>query len=125
MRKIILLLAIVLSSMTYMTAKEMALADSLMAETSFVLRGEVSKKWRGKELKFAVTDPVKNTGHELSYKNGQFEMSVPMRGYIQEIYMYIDGTVTIPVCAGDTINMVIGDDDMYLSASDHGQDLDL
>lgn len=102
-----------------------SVSDSLMTQTSFVLRGELSKSWRGKGIKFAVTDPIKNTGHEISHKDGRFEMTIPMRGYLQEMYLYIDGTVTIPVCSGDTINMTIGKDDMWLSASDHQRNLDL
>ncbi|MCM1162840.1 MAG: TlpA family protein disulfide reductase [Muribaculaceae bacterium] len=123
--KLFRLIVLFVMTATSMCAYAAGVSDSLMTQTSFVLRGELSKSWRGKEIKFAVTDPIKNTGHVINHKDGRFEMTIPMRGYLQEMYLYIDGTVTIPVCSGDTINMTIGEDDMWLSASDHQRNLDL
>lgn len=103
----------------------MTLADTLMMDTSFVLRGAMTKKWNGM-VKFAVTDPVKNKGHELhADRNGRFEMTVPMRGPLQEMFLYIGNTLSIPVCAGDTINMMVEDDDIRLYARDPKAELDL
>lgn len=80
-------------------------ADSLLRDSSFVIRGEMSIRWNRK-VKFAVSDPVKNHVHEIhAGKDGRFEMVALMRGVIQDTYLYVDGTVTIPVCAGDTINL--------------------
>ena len=57
--------------------RSMTLADSIMADTTFVLRGVMSKKWNG-VIKFAVSDPIKNKSHELrAAGNGRFEMTVP------------------------------------------------
>lgn len=106
-------------------SQEMSMVDSLLVDTTFVLQGELSDSWHKKTVKFAVTDPVKNEIHEITHSKGRFDMTVPMRGLRQEIYLYIDGTVTIPVCAGDTVNLVIGEDDMYLSASNQAVNLDL
>ena len=106
-------------------SETMSLADTLMMDTSFVLRGAMSKKWNGM-IKFAVTDPVRNKGHELyADRNGRFEMTVPMRGPLQDMFMYIGNTLSIPVCAGDTINMMLEDDDMRLYARDPKAELDL
>lgn len=103
----------------------MSLADTLMMDTSFVLRGAMSKKWNGM-IKFAVTDPVRNKGHELyADRNGRFEMTVPMRGPLQDMFLYIGNTLSIPVCAGDTINMMIEDDDIRLYARTPKAELDL
>lgn len=124
-QKLVLMLSVCLLSVTEAYAQAMSLADSLMAETSFTIRGEISKTWRNRGVKFAVTDPVKNKLHDIVHDGGRFEMTVPMRGYVQDIFLYIDGTVTIPVCAGDTFNLIIGEDDMWLSAQDKDQHLDL
>ena len=40
--------------------RSMTLADSIMADTTFVLRGVMSKKWNG-VIKFAVSDPIKTS----------------------------------------------------------------
>lgn len=121
----LLTLFLLLSPLCRAAEPGMTLGDTLMADTSFVLKGAMSKKWNGM-VEFAVTDPVKNRGHELhAGKNGRFEMTVPMRGPVQDIYLYIGGTVTIPVCAGDTINMILEDDDMRLYARDPKAELDL
>ncbi|MCM1076672.1 MAG: TlpA family protein disulfide reductase [Bacteroides sp.] len=85
----------------------------------------MSEIWRNHNVKFAVTDPLKNHSHEIELKNGQFEMSVPMRGFMEDIYLYIDATITLPVNAGDTITLAIGDDDMTLSSTDPKKNLDL
>ncbi len=105
--------------------RSMTLADSIMADTTFVLRGVMSKKWNG-VIKFAVSDPIKNKSHELrAAGNGRFEMTVPMRGMIQNMYLYVGDAVTVPVCAGDTINIIFEDDDMRLTARDPKAQLDL
>lgn len=105
-------------------AEDTTLADSLMAETSFVLRGVMSKKWKG-SVNFAVSDPVRNVGHKLEADGrGRFNMTVPMRGPLQQIYLYLGGTATVPVCAGDTINLIIEDDDMKLTVRDPKAQLD-
>lgn len=57
--------------------------------------------------------------------NGRFEMTVPMRGMIQNMYLYVGDAVTVPVCAGDTINIIFEDDDMRLTARDPKAQLDL
>lgn len=100
-------------------------ADSLVMDTLFVLRGELPKSLWEQGLKFAVTDPVKNESYVIPHKNGRFEMTVPMRGVRQDMYLYIDNTVTIPVCHGDTINLVIDEEEIHLSASDPAANLDL
>lgn len=108
-----------------MAGDNVTFADSLLRNASFVIRGEMSKRWN-RMVKFAVSDPVKNHGHEIhAEKDGWFEMVAPMHGVMQDMYLYVDGTVTIPVCAGDTINLTLGEDDMRLSASKPGADLDL
>lgn len=80
-------------------------ADSLMKEGSFVMRGFM-ELGRGHDLDFAVTDLLKNHLHHVTTDStGHFCIEVPMRGPIQEVYLYRMGTVTFPVYPGDTVNV--------------------
>ena len=98
---------------------------SLLDEGTFVLRGSMSPRWGG-VVRFAVSDPVKNRPHELKAdRKGNFCMTVPMRGPREELYLYLGGTVTVPVCRGDTIDLVIGDRGFDISSPDSGANLDL
>lgn len=125
-RHLLTLTLLLIFGVSITLADDKNMADSILTDTSFQLRGNMSKIWRDKDLKFALTDPVKNTSHIIDVdKNGRFDMAVPMRGVRQDMYLYIDGTVTLPVCAGDTIELNIEDDDMYLSSPDSAVSLDL
>lgn len=107
------------------TACSDSIITELFKETSFVIKGEMSPRWEG-SLDLAVTDPIKNHRHTLKTTAGnRFECVVPMRGALQQIYLYVPGTAQIPVCAGDTITLMLDDDDMRLSSSRHDTDLDL
>lgn len=80
-------------------------ADSLMKEGSFVMRGFM-ELGRGHDLDFAVTDLFRNQAHHVTTDStGHFSIEVPMRGPIQEVYLYRMGTVTFPVYPGDTVNV--------------------
>lgn len=98
---------------------------SLFQNSHFVIRGEMSRAWNG-SVRLAVSDPIKNQGYELRATDGRhFLKTIPMRGPIQEIYLYVPGTMRIPVCAGDTIDLRLGDDDLELSSGNPPADLDL
>lgn len=98
---------------------------SLLDEGTFVLRGSMSPRWGG-VVRFAVSDPVKNRVHELKAdRNGNFCMTVPMRGPREELYLYLGGTVTVPVSQGDSIDLVVGEKDFDISSPDSGANLDL
>lgn len=102
-----------------------SMAVSLLDEGSFVLRGRMSPRWGGM-VRFAVSDPVKNRGYELrADRKGRFDMTVPMRGRCEELYLYLGGTVNVPVCQGDTIELEIGEKNFDISSPDPGANLDL
>ena len=98
---------------------------SLFQSNWFVIRGEMSRAWNG-TVRLAVTDPVRNHSYDLSATDGKhFQKTIPMRGAVQDIYLYVPGTMIIPVCAGDTIDLKLGDDDLELSSDNPGANLDL
>lgn len=98
---------------------------SLFDKTSFVIRGTMSPAWNG-QIRLAVTDPIKNNGHTIHTSEGnRFEKTIHMRGSMQKIYLYVPGTMAIPVCAGDTINLTLDDDDLTLYSNNHAANLDL
>jgi len=69
-----------------------SIITELFKETSFVIKGEMSPRWKG-SLDLAVTDPIKNHRHTLKTTSGnRFECVVPMRGTLQQIYLYVPGT---------------------------------
>lgn len=125
MKEFLTLIVVCLNVLTFAAREKVSTStDSLMCETTFVIRGRIAKQYEDK-IKFAVTDPVKNKSYNISAPEGKFLMTVPMRGRLQNIYLYIDGTVMIPVCPGDTVNLTIDDDDMMLSSDNPHTDSDL
>ena len=98
---------------------------SLFQSNWFVIRGEMSRAWNG-AVRLAVTDPVRNHSYDLRATDGKhFQKTIPMRGTVQDIYLYVPGTMIIPVCAGDTIDLKLGDDDLELSSDNPAVNLDL
>ncbi len=109
------------------TEPELCDSDSiaLLQPSWFVIKGEMSPSWNG-SFRIAVTDPVKNNGHDIkTYADNKFQKTIPMRGHLQNIFLYVPGTMTIPVCAGDTIELKLGDDDLTLSSNNPAANLDL
>lgn len=92
---------------------------------SFVMKGKVDPG-SGNKFSMAVTGYITNEGVELPIdENGEFCETIPMTGPLQEAYIYVDKTVTIPVAAGDTIVATYINNKLTLSSPNPDTDRDL
>lgn len=92
-------------------------ADSLMRPGSFVVQGYMNPDC-GHKLGFAVTGLLKNEGYNVMTDSaGRFNMTVPMQGPMQEMYLYRNSTITLPVYPGDTVNVDIEKKSVGLSGA--------
>lgn len=92
-------------------------ADSLMRPGTFVMQGYMNPDC-GHELRFAVTGLMENEGYTVQTDSaGKFSMTVPMEGPMQEIYLYRNKTITLPVYPGDTINLDIEKNSVAMSGA--------
>ncbi len=92
-------------------------ADSLMRPGTFVMQGYMNPDC-GNILKFAVTGLFKNETHSVTTDSaGRFSATIPMVGPIQEIYLYRNNVITLPVYPGDTINLDIEKNSVRMSGA--------
>ncbi|MDE6860229.1 MAG: TlpA family protein disulfide reductase [Duncaniella sp.] len=99
--------------------------ESFGKKESFVIKGKVSPDF-GKKFSIAVSGYLNNNGIDLPVnQNGEFCETITMEGPLQEIYIYVDKTVTIPVAAGDTVVADYIDNKLTLSSPDREYDSNL
>lgn len=98
----------------------------LVSEGSFVFQGKVCDEVRNHGISFAISDPFKNHAYSVEFdRDGRFKMAVPMRGRVEEMYLYVDNIITVPVHPGDTINLEAIEDDWNLSSPDSATSRDV
>lgn len=100
-------------------------ADSLGKKETFVIMGKAATDSDNK-FSLAVTGYIKNRTTDIKVNpDGEFCETITMDGPLQEAYLYVDNTVTIPVAAGDTVVVDATGNSVTLSSPDPATDRDL
>ena len=124
MKNLIALFALLISVQA-INAQNLSSFDNIGKEESFVIKGKVSPDF-GDMFKMAVTGYLNNKGVDIPVdENGNFLETVTFQGPIQEAYLYVDNTVTIPVAPGDTVIVDYTDKKLKLSSPNPENDRNL
>lgn len=107
-------------------AGRIAAVDSLLMPGRFVVRGDMAPG-HGDVLSFAVTELLGySNGYDVKADSaGCFMMDVPLTGPMQEMYLYIDNVITVPVMPDDTVSISIDDTGVRLYGTDRAATLDM
>lgn len=123
--KVIAALMMLLTSLSAISVPSAPNVDDFGKKESFVLKGKVSTDF-GKTFETAVTGYISNDGVDIDIdENGEFCQIIPMQGPLQEMYIYVDNTVTVPVIAGDTLIVTYFDKKLTLSSPNPDYDRSL
>jgi peroxiredoxin len=72
---------------------------------TFVIRGQVERPDGMKSWKMAITGYIENSVHEIPVAaDGSFEQALPIAD-VQDLYLYLDNTVSLFSHSGDTITL--------------------
>lgn len=108
-------------------ARELSFSDSLFMKGEFVICGNIAPS-QGHVLSFAVSDMVTSgTGYDADTDStGNFSMKLPVTGPLQQMFIYRDNVITVPVCPDDTVKVSIDDSsNIAISGSTPGATLDM
>lgn len=120
-----LMFVMLLSSLSSLALSSVPNVDDFGKKESFVIKGKVCPEF-GKTFKTAVTGYISNDGVDIDIdENGEFCRIIPMQGPLQEMYIYVDNIVTVPVIAGDTLTVSYFDNKLTLSSPDPDYDRSL
>lgn len=123
--KVFAALTMLLTSVSAISVPSSPNIDDFGKKESFVIKGKVGPDF-GKTFETAVTGYINNDAVNIDIdENGEFCRSISMQGPLQEMYMYIDNTVTVPVIAGDTLIATYFDKKLTLSSPDPDYDRNL